>query len=165
MASGDRLPFHAGSFDIVYANSLLEDVEEWDQCLREWIRILAPGGLLWVETTNVLCSRQGEFRWLRLYSWWPLAVKRLAVRAARGPFPALVNDAPCPALHWFCFFQLEPWFMARGLVIGGRFDCLDTAAAGSVKRMIRKLVLSSRPARYLAYVLISPLVVVATRPA
>lgn len=165
VASGDRLPFHAGSFDIVYANSLLEHVEKWDQCLTEWIRVLAPGGLLWVETTNVLCPRQGEFRWLPFYSWWPSAVKRLAVRAARGPFPALVNYTPCPALHWFSFFQLERWFKARGLVVRDRFDCLDTAAAGPVKRMVRKIALSSRLGRHLAYLLISPLVVVATRPA
>jgi 2-polyprenyl-3-methyl-5-hydroxy-6-metoxy-1,4-benzoquinol methylase len=165
VASGDRLPFHAASFDVVYANSLLEHVEKWEQCLAEWVRMLAPGGLLWVETTNVLCPRQGEFRWLPLYSWWPASLKNLAVRAARGPFPALVNYTPCPALHWFSFFQLEQWFTARGFVVRDRFDCLDIAAAGPVKRMVRTLALSSRTGRYLAYLLMSPLVVIATRPA
>ena len=165
VASGDRLPFHAGSFDIVYANSLLEHVDNWEPCLTEWVRMLAPGGLLWVETTNVLCPRQGEFRWLPLYSWWPASLKGLAVRAARGPFPALANYTPCPALHWFSFFQLERWFKARGLAVRDRFDCLDMAAAGRAKRMIRTLALSSRTGRHLAYLLISPLVVIATRPA
>lgn len=164
VASGDRLPFHNRSFDIVYANSLLEHVEEWEQCLTEWVRILAPGGLLWVETTNVLCPRQGEFRWLPLYSWWPSKLKGLAVRAACGPFPALANYTPCPALHWFSFFQLEEWFKARGLAVRDRFDCLDTAAVGPAKRLIRTLALSSRTGRYLAYLLISPLVVIVTRP-
>jgi len=165
VASGDRLPFKAGSFDIVYANSLLEHVGEWEQCLTEWVRVLAPGGLLWVETTNALCPRQGEFRWLPLYSWWPSAAKRLIVRAARGPFPALVNYSSCPALHWFSFFELERWFKAQGLIIRDRFDCLDTAAVGPIKRGIRTIALSSRVGRYLAYLLISPLVVVVTRPA
>jgi 2-polyprenyl-6-hydroxyphenyl methylase/3-demethylubiquinone-9 3-methyltransferase len=165
VASGERLPFRDASFDIVYANSLLEHVEQWESCLVEWVRMLAPGGLLWVETTNVLCPKQGEFRWLPLFSWWPASLKAVAVRAARGRFPALANHSPCPALHWFSFFQLEDWFKARGLAVRDRFDCLDLAAAGLAKRAIRTLALSSRPGRYLAYLLISPLVVIATRPA
>jgi 2-polyprenyl-6-hydroxyphenyl methylase/3-demethylubiquinone-9 3-methyltransferase len=165
VASGDRLPFKACSFDIVYANSIFEHVEQWEQCLTEWVRVLAPGGLLWIETTNVLCPRQGEFRWLPLYSWWPSTVKHLIVRVARGQFPALVNYTPCPALHWFSFFQLERWFKGQGLAIRDRFDCLDTSGVGPVKRMIRTVALSSRLGRYLAYLLISPLVVVVTRPA
>lgn len=165
VASGDRLPFESGSFDIVYANSLLEHVEEWERCLNEWIRVLAPGGLLWVETTNVLCPRQGEFRWLPFYSWWPQALKRVAVRLARGPMPALANYSPCPALHWFSYFQLERFFRARGLNVRDRFDCLDTATIGRIKRAIRDAAVASRIGRRCAYLLISPLVVIASRPA
>ena len=165
VASGDRLPFEAGSFDIVYANSLLEHVEDWECCLKEWIRVLAPGGLLWVETTNVLCPMQGEFRWLPLYSWWPPPLKTIAVRLARGPVPALANHTPCPALHWFSFFQLERFFGTYGLVVRDRFDCLDIAHAGAFKRLIRNVAVANRLGRRVAYLLISPLVVIATRPA
>jgi ubiquinone/menaquinone biosynthesis C-methylase UbiE len=164
VASADRLPFEAGVFDIVYANSLLEHVEEWERCLTEWIRVLAPGGLLWVETTNVLCPRQGEFRWLPLYSWWPPPLKQIAVHLARGPFPALANYTPCPALHWFSYFQLERFLRARGLAVRDRFDCLDPAGAGWAKKTVRQAAVASRLGRWLAYLLISPLVVIATRP-
>ncbi len=164
VASGDHLPFAAGSFDIVYANSLLEHVEDWERCLNEWIRLLAPGGLLWVETTNVLCPRQGEFRWLPLYSWWPGFLKRIVVRLAKGPLPALANYSPCPALHWFSYFQLERFFQKRGLAVRDRFDCLDSSRVGWGKRMIRQAALASRLGRRCAYLLISPLVVIASRP-
>ena len=165
VASGDLLPFDTGSFDIVYANSLLEHVEDWERCLSEWIRVLAPGGVLWVETTNVLCPRQGEFRWLPMYSWWPPEVKAIVVRLARGPVPALANYTPCPALHWFSYFQLERFFQAHGLIVRDRFDCLDVTTVGPVKRMVRNMAVANRLARRLAYLLISPLVLMATRPA
>jgi 2-polyprenyl-6-hydroxyphenyl methylase/3-demethylubiquinone-9 3-methyltransferase len=164
VSSGDRLPFKDGAFDIVYANSLLEHVEDWQRCLSEWIRVLSPGGLLWVETTNVLCPRQGEFRWLPLYSWWPRPLKRLAVRLAKGPLPALVNYSSCPALHWFSFFQLERFCSSRGLVVRDRFDCLDPRSIGRVKNFIRQAAVGSRLGRCCAYLLISPLVVLAHRP-
>lgn len=164
VASADRLPFHTGSFDILYANSLLEHVEEWERCLTEWIRVLAPGGLLWVETTNVLCPRQGEFRWLPLYSWWPPSWKKLVVRLARGPMPALANYTPCPATHWVSHFQLERFFRARGLVVRDRFDCLDPGNVGWMKKAIRQAAVTNRVTRWFAYLLISPLEVIATRP-
>ncbi|MBX3235465.1 MAG: class I SAM-dependent methyltransferase [Nitrospiraceae bacterium] len=164
VASGDRLPFEAGSFDVVYANSLLEHVEDWERCLHEWIRVLAPGGLLWVETTNALCPRQGEFRWLPLYSWWPGCMKRIAVRLAKGPLPVLANYTPCPALHWFSFFQLERFFHMQGLAVRDRFDCLDSSRVGWIKRTIRRTALASRLGRRCAYLVISPLVVIASRP-
>ena len=161
--SADRLPFADRSFDIVYANSLLEHVADWERCLTEWIRVLAPGGLLWVETTNVLCPWQGEFRWLPLYSWWPGMLKGIAVRLARGPLPALGNYTPCPALHWFSFFQLEKFLTGRGLSVRDRFDCLDVGKVGRAKRLARNLAVSNQLARRAAYLLVSPLVVLATR--
>jgi 2-polyprenyl-6-hydroxyphenyl methylase/3-demethylubiquinone-9 3-methyltransferase len=165
VSSGDRLPFEAGAFDIVYANSLLEHVEEWERCLCEWIRVLSPGGLLWVETTNVLCPRQGEFRWLPMYSWWPSLLKGLVVRLAKGPLPALAHYSPCPALHWFSFFQLERFFRSEGMVVRDRFDCLDPRGIGRIKNLIRQAAVASRFGRRCAYLFVSPLVVIAHRSA
>jgi len=161
--TADHLPFKGHSFDIVFANSLLEHVLDWEGCIAEWIRVLAPDGLLWIETTNVLCPRQGEFRWLPLYSWWPRFMKRIVVDLACGPFPALANYSPCPAVHWFSFFQLRTFLEARGLCVRDRFDCLDLARVGLAKRCVRNLAVSNDVARWFAYLLVSPLVVLATR--
>ncbi len=158
VSAAEHLPFENQSFDIVYANSLLEHVSNWKRCLNEWIRILAPGGLLWIETTNVLCPRQGKFRWLPIHSWWPGCMKTIAVRLARGTFPGLANYSPCPALHWFSYFQLKRFFEARGLCVRDRFDCMDLAKVGAAKRVVRNLAVSSHVGRWLAYLLVSPLV-------
>jgi 2-polyprenyl-6-hydroxyphenyl methylase/3-demethylubiquinone-9 3-methyltransferase len=164
LGNADRLPFADRSFDIVYANSLLEHVPDWPRCVEEWIRVLAPGGLLWIETTNVFYPRQGEFRWLPLYSWWPPFLKRIAVRLAQGPWPALANYTPWPALHWFSFFQLRRFLEARGLSVSDRFDWMDVAQAGAAKKMVRRLALSCNAGRGLTYCLVSPLIVLAVRP-
>jgi SAM-dependent methyltransferase len=36
--------FRDGVFDFVYSSHLLEDFFEWEPVLREWIRVLKPGG-------------------------------------------------------------------------------------------------------------------------
>ena len=162
--STDRLPFHDRTFNIVFANSVLEHVTDWERCLLECIRVLAPGGLLWIETTNVLCPRQGEFRWLPLYSWWPGFLKRIAVKLSLGPLPSLANYSPCPALHWFSYFQLRRILEGHGLSVRDRFDCMDLAKAGLAKRMVRRFALSLEGGRWLAHALVSPLIVLAASP-
>ncbi len=161
-AEADRLPFDDASFDIVFANSILEHVANWEACLQEWIRVLAPGGLLWIETTNVLCPRQGEYRWLPLFSWWPGPLKSLIVRLAER-YPALANHSSRPALHWFSYFRLRRFLQARGMTVRDRFDSMDATRAGLIKRLARRITLSSEAGRAAAYLAVTPLVVLATK--
>ena len=157
------LPFESGSFDVVFAMSLLEHVPDWRTCTDELVRLLAPGGLLWIETTNVISPRQREFR-LPIYSWWPAPAKRMAERLARGPFPALANYTPWPAVNWFSFFSLRRVLTQRGLLVSDRFDCMDLTAASTPKRWVRSLALSADIGRRLSYLLVSEVIVLATRP-
>lgn len=161
-AEADRLPFADAAFDIVFANSILEHVTDWEACVEEWIRVLAPGGLLWIETTNVLCPRQGEYRWLPLFSWWPRPLKALVVRLAER-YPALSNHSSRPALHWFSYFGLRRFLEARGMRVRDRFDCMDLTRAGPAKRLVRTVALSSAVGRACAYAAVTPLVVLATK--
>lgn len=41
-----QLPFDSGSLDFVYSSHLLEDYTDWLPLLREWVRVLRPGGNL-----------------------------------------------------------------------------------------------------------------------
>ncbi len=161
-AEADRLPFDDASFDIVFANSILEHVTDWESCVEEWIRVLAPGGLLWIETTNVLCPKQGEYRWLPLYSWWPRPLKNLVVHLA-ARCPALAHHSSRPALHWFSYFRLRRFLDARAMSVRDRFDCMDVTRAGLAKRLARRMALSSAAGRAAAYVAVTPLVVLATK--
>ncbi len=47
-AFADDLPFKDHTLDFVYSSHLLEDfpLEEWTTLLREWVRVLKPGGTL-----------------------------------------------------------------------------------------------------------------------
>lgn len=42
----DTLPFVNASLDFVYSSHLLEDYLDWWPVLREWVRVLRPGGHL-----------------------------------------------------------------------------------------------------------------------
>lgn len=42
----DKLPFDDASLDFVYSSHLLEDYLDWTPVLKEWVRVLKPGGYL-----------------------------------------------------------------------------------------------------------------------
>lgn len=44
--SAEKLPFNNDSMGFVYSSHLLEDFLDWEPILREWVRVLAPGGYL-----------------------------------------------------------------------------------------------------------------------
>lgn len=50
------LPFSDGQFDVVYVSSALHRTLDWQTALKEMIRVLAPGGLLFLE--NEPCLRE-----------------------------------------------------------------------------------------------------------
>lgn len=52
-----RLPFEDASFDVILCREGIEHVESQFHTIREFHRILAPGGKLLVSTPNVLCLR------------------------------------------------------------------------------------------------------------
>lgn len=162
--SADALPFKSGSFDIVFAMSLLEHVADWRQCARDLSRLLAPGGLLWIETTNIICPRQREFRWLPMYSWWPGPAKRVVERLARGPIPALANYTPWPAVHWLSYFKLRRLLQSEGLLVSDRFDCMKTEDISLPKSVVRGVARSGDLGRWVSYLLVSSVIVLATKP-
>ena len=51
-ASAERLPWDDGQFDAVVADSLIEHLDDPAQALREWVRVLRPGGRLIVWSPN-----------------------------------------------------------------------------------------------------------------
>ncbi len=53
LASGEDLPIKDNSFDLVYSCHSLEHMQDTRKTLREWIRVLKPGGLLVIIVPDV----------------------------------------------------------------------------------------------------------------
>lgn len=49
MAKGESLPFEDNSFDLVTSYQTLEHVDSVSECLKEMIRVLKPGGFLYIK--------------------------------------------------------------------------------------------------------------------
>lgn len=45
---GENLPFESASFDIATSWYVLEHVNNWEQCLKEMVRVVKPGGALFI---------------------------------------------------------------------------------------------------------------------
>lgn len=107
------LPLADASCDIALLPELLEHVADWETCLDEVARVLKPGGLTLLSTTNRLCPRQQEFN-LPLYSWYPASLKRYCVKRSLTDKPQWVNYATYPALNWFTVRDLRTALEKRG---------------------------------------------------
>ncbi|HET6919452.1 MAG TPA: class I SAM-dependent methyltransferase [Jiangellaceae bacterium] len=78
VADAERLPYPNSTFDLVLGHAVLHHLPDVEQCVREMLRVLRPGGRL------VICgepTRYGDFiaRRLSRATWW------LATRITRLP--------------------------------------------------------------------------------
>lgn len=151
VGSAVSVPWADASMDVCLAPELLEHVADWRACLDEFSRILRPGGLLFVSTTNVLCPRQQEFN-LPLYSWYPAPLKRRCERLAVTTRPQLANYAKYPAVNWFSFYGLRSALAPRGLRCLDRFDVMDLDGRGRTARGLVAAVRALPPLRWLGHV-------------
>jgi SAM-dependent methyltransferase len=61
LARAERLPFAPASFDAVLAQHLVEHLPNPVEALREWRRVLRPGGMLALVTPNAAYPDPGHF--------------------------------------------------------------------------------------------------------
>lgn len=143
VGSATALPFADHSFDIVLAPELLEHVADWKRCLSEACRILRPGGVVYLCTTNRLCPIQQEFA-LPAYSWYPASLKRRCERLAVTTKGHWVQYTSFPAVNWFSPYQLRRELLAFGIDALDRFDAVEpqsTALRRIAVGAVRKLPL------------------------
>jgi len=143
-----NLPWDDESADVCLAPELLEHVPEWQDCLDEFARILRPGGLLYINTSNKLCPVQNEFE-LPLYSWYPNALKRYCEKLAVTTKPHFANYATYPAVNWFTYYGLRREFQARNLASLDRSDLLNIKAESGLRKLLTGTIRSLPPLRFL----------------
>lgn len=138
--SATETPIPSASLDICVIPELLEHVVEWRECLDEAGRIVGPGGLLYLSTTNKLCPVQEEFT-LPLYSWYPGFLKRRYERLAVTTRPELANYAKYPAVNWFTFSGLRKELVARGFSrFLDRLDMIVLLNPGTPKALVANVL-------------------------
>jgi 2-polyprenyl-6-hydroxyphenyl methylase/3-demethylubiquinone-9 3-methyltransferase len=151
VGSAVQLPWPSESMDICLVLELLEHVAEWKACLKEAIRILRPGGALFLSTTNHLCPRQEEFN-LPFYSWYPTRLKHHFEKLAVTTRPELANYAKYPAVNWFSFYRLRDQLSQEGFHSLDRFDLMDISTKSALPRMTVRSVRAVPVLRWLAHV-------------
>jgi ubiquinone/menaquinone biosynthesis C-methylase UbiE len=163
VASATSLPWADASMDVCIAPELLEHVADWRQCLDEFVRVLKPGGLLYLSTSNVLCPVQEEFD-LPMYAWYPAPLKRYYERLAVTTRPELAGHATYPAVNWFSFYGLRRNLRRRGLHCLDRFDMIDLAPRPFAVRCLVRLIRALPPLRWLGHALTPYTTLLAFKP-
>ena len=109
LGTAEALSAPSESFDAVVIHSVLEHVDSPDMAMAEAYRVLKPGGIAYVGTTNrkkfAVGGWNGEFR-VPYYNWFPAIVKEGYVLRHLHYDPTLASYTPRPAVHWFTFADL-----------------------------------------------------------
>jgi 2-polyprenyl-6-hydroxyphenyl methylase/3-demethylubiquinone-9 3-methyltransferase len=152
VGSATDLPLAAATQDVCLIPELLEHVENWQAVVSEATRVLRPGGMLYISTSNWLCPAQNEFA-LPLYSWYPPPLKRHFERLARTTRPELANYATYPAVHWFSFYGLRRHLVRLGYdQILDRFDMAACRGSGPLRDTVIAVIRAIPPLRFFAHV-------------
>lgn len=92
LEKAEKLSFPDNSFDIIYSFTVLEHVADVKKTMSEMIRVVKPGGLIYIHTPNYLSLYEGHYKvfWLPLF---PKMLARIYLVARRRPtkFLASIN--------------------------------------------------------------------------
>jgi ubiquinone/menaquinone biosynthesis C-methylase UbiE len=144
--SAENLLLPNNSQRVVLLESVLEHVDSPTTCLSEAYRVLTPGGVLYISTTNKyrisLTGKNDEFN-VKFYNWLPNTIKESYVFKHLHYDPKLANYTPRPAVHWFSYSEL----CKLGRYVGfsqfySMIDLLDTDSETIKKGFLRKLILN-----------------------
>lgn len=145
----EKLPFSDDSFDVLFFESVLEHVDSPPQCLNELYRVLRPGGILYLTTTNryrfSISGDNGEYR-TPFYNWLPRIIQECYVHQHLHYRPRLANYSVRPAVHWFCYSDLcRLGRDARFSIFYSLFDLMrpEDNEGNSLTSKIRQLVVNS----------------------
>lgn len=109
VGSAECMPLPDASLDVVICESILEHVESPRLTLTEIFRLLRPGGVAWIVTTNKwrfsFRGINGEFT-VPFFNWFPPVLQEAFVFHHLHHDPRLANYSLRPAVHWFTYASL-----------------------------------------------------------
>jgi SAM-dependent methyltransferase len=145
-AVGEALPFPDKAFDLVTLNQVVEHVPDQLAVLREAVRVLRPGGALYVACPNYLRFYEPHYKvfWLPLM---PKSLGRLYLRL-RGRNPVMLRD-----LYYTTNHRLRKWLEA----MGDEFEVLDFHREQFIRKCAGQGEFASRRARLLKKMISFPL--------
>jgi ubiquinone/menaquinone biosynthesis C-methylase UbiE len=107
--SAEAIPLPSNSQDLILCEGVLEHVDSPTKSLDEIFRVLRPGGIVYIHTTNrhriSLKGANGEYN-VRYYNWLPDIVKESFVFHHLHYDPSLANYTLRPAVHWYSYSDL-----------------------------------------------------------
>ena len=147
-ADAVSLPYRSGAFDVVFNNSLLEHVQAWRSVLAETARVLRPGGVFVMYTTNRSCPVQQEVNHFPFYPWLPDPLQRRVLAWIMAHRRDLVNFTDFPAINWFTFGAMRREFRAVGLEPYDRLDLMARSGSGGAKGLLASLMALGGPLKW-----------------
>jgi ubiquinone/menaquinone biosynthesis C-methylase UbiE len=115
VGDAESLPFAAENFTFVTLASVLEHVRDWRLTLAEAARVLAPGGVLYLHTSNRLWPLQSEIRHFPGFGYLPGPLQRRIYRVVMKFRPAMIGYTHLPAYHWLTWWQVAGQLRRVGL--------------------------------------------------
>jgi ubiquinone/menaquinone biosynthesis C-methylase UbiE len=107
--SAEEIPLPSNSQDLVICESVLEHVDSPTKSFDEVFRILRPGGVAYIVTTNryriSLKGDNGEYN-VRYFNWLPDTIKESFVFHHLHYDPSLADYTLRPAVHWYSYADL-----------------------------------------------------------
>jgi SAM-dependent methyltransferase len=143
-ADAERLPFAAGSFDIVICNHVYEHTDNPERMLDEIERVLAPDGVCYFAGPNKYDLIEPHYG-LPFLSWLPssLADRYLRLTGKGNRYvekPYSYRDL----VRLLARFRVED-YTGRIVTDPARFHATDVLPHGSLKQIIAKVVLRFIP--------------------
>jgi ubiquinone/menaquinone biosynthesis C-methylase UbiE len=109
LGTAEDIPVEDEGQDVVILDSVFEHVDSPVKSLNEAYRVLRPGGVIMINTTNrhrfSLLGRNGEFN-VPFYNWFPALLKECYVHHHLHYKPSLSNYSTRPAVHWYTYAEL-----------------------------------------------------------